>query len=168
MTRCWLPAGAIAGLLLWASQARALLTETQVLPVNIGELRYVITVTGTPIPGTKGMDDAIDYVVTLKPKYGKLPDCRVATLRLHDGASQVASCPVAESPFDFVLTYRFRVAAKYADKSKFDFADIPATPETNAEGKIFYRGFPGSDHYWFYLKDVPRLEAVTTAKAKGN
>lgn len=162
----WLLTGAVIGLLLWAGPARALMTTTQITPANVIDLPYVITVTTRPVPQDQGVAEATNYVVTIKPKKGNLSGCRVATLLLHDGAAQVAACPIAECPYEYVLTYKFQVAAKLAAQSKFDFAEIAASPVTNTEGKIRYIGFPGNNHYWFYLKDVPRLEAVTSAKAK--
>jgi len=63
-------------------------------------------------------------------------------LRVFDGKKFISACNVQPTRRDEELSFTFQVAAKYADKSGFTFAQTEGAGE---EGSGIY--------YWFYLKD---------------
>ena len=81
------------------------------------------------------------FHVTVKPKGGLLPKDlqRTGQVRLFDGKQFISSSNVQMTESDGEMSFSFKVAAKYAEKSGFIFA------ATDNEGQ--------GAHYWFYLKD---------------
>lgn len=81
----------------------------------------------------------LQFHVTVKLKDNKVLPMRSRELRVFNGKEFVSSCEVQPTGSDGERLFSFRIAAKYAEKSTFTYA------ETNGRG----------DHigYWFYLKD---------------
>jgi RNA polymerase sigma factor (sigma-70 family) len=78
----------------------------------------------------------LQFHVTVKPKderASRLPHCS-GKLEVFDGEELVSSCAVQPSGRGRELLFNFRVAPKYADDSKFVFAEIPAGANQFGEG----------------------------------
>ena len=57
-----------------------------------------------------------------------------------DDGQEIASCKIEKSPDGKSVSFEFEVAAKYLEKSEFNFVSSP-------------RGHPAFVRLWFYLKD---------------
>jgi hypothetical protein len=98
-----------------------------------------------------GDAEVFQFRVTAKPKNLKAPrlPCLSGALEVFDGKRLVSVCDVRRGGRDGQLSFSFRVAARYAEKSRFTFAE---TLGEQGEGQGFY--------YWFYLKDFAEPEPV--------
>jgi hypothetical protein len=92
------------------------------------------TIEANRVKGT----DILQFRVTVKLKDNKDLPVNKSTLRIFDGQEYIALCPVQSSGPEGERVFVFRVAAKYAEKSKFAY--------TQASDFDF-------NSYWFYLKD---------------
>lgn len=126
-----------------AGSARAETVSTRLTPKKTGDHLWSFAVTVER--QKEGAGEFLQFRVTAKPtnagNVAPLPH-RCGTLSVFAGKEFVSSCEVRPTERDGELSFSFRVAAKYAEKSTFIFAE---TPDHEAERGGFY--------YWFYLKD---------------
>jgi hypothetical protein len=97
---------------------------------DVGEfLQFDVTV--KPVASAKQLEEARKH--GWRPRYS-------GELRVFDGKNFISACNVQPTRHDAELSFSFQVAAKYAEKSGFTFAQT--------------EGEEGSRiSYWFYLKD---------------
>jgi hypothetical protein len=128
-----------------ASQARAETVSTRLTREKTGDHLRSFTVKAERLTetGATGAGKVLEFHVTTKPKPGRGPGLprRSGTLEIFDGKKLVSSCEVRATERDGQVTFTFRVAAKYAEGSRFTFAET------------LDNGLSDGFYYWFYLKD---------------
>lgn len=145
--------GAVIGLMSSVGQGGASVWF-QVTTDNIEKLPYVLSVKTNEVGGV------IEFVVTVNSKKGGLSRLREGSILVYNESTQIACCPIAESMNDWGLEYRFQVSSNYVDNSKFEFREIAFGTRKNSAGKERLIPLPGSNTYWFYLKDAAHFGVV--------
>jgi hypothetical protein len=137
---------ALAGLLILAGAAMAETVHTRLTREKSGDHLYSFTVKVKRVK--EGGAEFLQFNVTARPKDPKAPRLpRLAgTLEVFDGKALVSSCDVRQGGDKGGMSFSFRVAARYAERSRFTFAETLGPPV--GEGQGFY--------YWFYLNDFAR------------
>jgi hypothetical protein len=137
----------LAGTLLAATSVRAENWYKRVTPKQTADEMCFFAIKAEPIKTAQALDDKdqkgefLEFRVTVTPKGGPLhKDLHCSgEVRIFDGKDFISSSKLQMSERDGVLSFSFKVAAKYSEKSGFIFA------ATDIEGQ--------GAHYWFYLKD---------------
>ena len=137
----------IAGTLLAATSVRAENWHKRLTPKQTADDMCSFAIKAEPVKTAQAFDDKaqkgefLEFDVTVTPKGGPLhKDLRCSgEVRIFDGKDFISSSKVQMSERDGVLSFSFKVAARYAEKSGFLFA------ATDIEGQ--------GAHYWFYLRD---------------
>jgi hypothetical protein len=128
---------------LTAGDVRAETIHTRLTPKKTGDHLYVLNVEVERVL-QKDVEDFLDFHVTVKEKdRGGAPASphRMGKLEIAGPKGLIASSAVGPTLRDGELSYSFRIAAAYAEKSTFTFAHL-ANPDLSD-------GF----YYWFYLQD---------------
>ena len=142
--------------LLVAGQVGAETWSKQLKRDQTSDQMYAFTIKVEPLKRARNLaqiDDVGEFLqfhVTVKPvasaaqvqearRHGWRPHYS-GELRVFDGKKFIAACNVQPTRRDAELSFAFQVAAKYAAKSGFTFAQTEGE-----EGSGIY--------YWFYLKD---------------
>ena len=142
--------------LLVAGQVRAETWSKQLKRDKTSDQMYSFTIKVEPLKRARDLAQGEDvgeflqFNVAVKPvgsaeqlkearKQGWRPHYS-GELRVFDGKKFISACNVQMTQRDAELSFTFQVAAKYAEKSGFTFAQT--------EG-----AWDGGISYWFYLKD---------------
>jgi hypothetical protein len=136
---------ALAGPLILAGAALAEPVHTRLTREKSGDHLYSFTVKVKRVK--EGGAEFLQFAVTARlkdPNTPRLPRLAGA-LEIFDGKALVSSCDVRQGESKGGVTFSFRVAARYAERSRFTFAE---TLGPEGEGQGFY--------YWFYLSDFAR------------
>jgi hypothetical protein len=134
---------ALAGPLILADAALAETVHTRPTREKTGDHLYSFTVKVKRVK--EGGAEFLQFTLAARPKDPRLS--RLAgTLEVFDGKALVSSCDVRQGGDKGGMSYSFRVAARYAERSRFTFAETLGPPV--GEGQGFY--------YWFYLSDFVR------------
>jgi hypothetical protein len=133
----------LVGSLFVAGSVRAERTSIWLTQENADNHLYSFTIKVERLK-ENDVGEFLQFHVTVKPKDAKAPRLphHSGKLNVFMGKEFVSSCDVQPNGRDGELSFSFRVAAKYAEKSSFMFAEILEHPA----------GGQGS-YYWFYLKD---------------
>ncbi len=135
----------LAGSLIVAGQVRAERTSTRLTTEKTSDHLYSFTI---KVERLKTIDrgDLVEIHVTVKTKNAGAHIAkphRSGKLEVFNGKEFISSCDVQPTGREEELSFSFNVAVKYAEKSRFIFA------ETDPSQAEFGQGF----YYWFYLKD---------------
>jgi hypothetical protein len=136
----------LVGSLIVAGQVRAETIHTRLTREKTSDHLYSFTIKVERLKETEA-GEFFEFHVTVKAKNagGHIAQPhRSGELKVFNGKELVSSCYVKPTERDDEQSFSFRVAAKYAEKSRFTFAETPDHPDARERG-----GF----HYWFYLKD---------------
>jgi hypothetical protein len=137
----------LAGALLAAMPVHAENWHKRLTPKRTADEMCRFAIKTEPIKTAQSLDDKdqkgdfLEFHVTVTPKGGPLHKelhCS-GEIRIFDGKDFISSSKVQMSETEGVLSFSFKVAARYSEKSGFIFA------ATDREGQ--------GAHYWFYLKD---------------
>jgi len=95
----------------------------------------------------KGAGDLLEFNVKVKSENsgGHIKDARLSGYLevLNEEQQLISSCHVQSTGRDGELSFSFRVAAKYAEQSRFVFGETDPSLAEHGQGR----------YYWFYLKD---------------
>jgi hypothetical protein len=135
---------ALVGCLVVAGPVRAERTSTRLTREKTADHLYAFTIKAERLTESD-VGEFLQFTVTVKRKDAKAPRLphRSGRLEVFDGKQFVSSCDVRPTAGrDGELSFSFRVAAKYAEKSSFTFAETVNLP-------IGDQGF----YYWFHLAE---------------
>src|SRR5262245_46213277 len=113
----------LTGHLILVGGALAETVHTRLTREKTGDHLYSFTVKVERVK--EGGAEFLLFTVTARPKDPKAPRLpRLAgTLEVFDGKAPVSSCDVRQGGDKGRMTFSFRVAAKYAERSRFTFAE---------------------------------------------
>ena len=137
----------IAGTLLPATSVHAENWSKRLTPKQTADEMCSFAITAEPVKTVQAFGDKdqkgefLEFHVTVTPKGGPLhKDLHCSgEVRIFDGKDFISSSKVQMSEREGVLSFSFKVAAKYSEKSGFVFS------ATDIEGQ--------GAHHWFYLTD---------------
>jgi hypothetical protein len=137
----------LAGTLLAATTVRAENWYKRLTPKQTADDMCSFKIKVEPVKTVQNLEDKdqrgefLEFHVRVTPKGGPLPKDlrRSGEVRIFDGKDFISSSKVQMTESDGELSFSFRVAARYAEKSGFIFA----ATDREEQGA----------HYWFYLKD---------------
>ena len=137
---------AIACVVIFTCRLQAGSKEIQLTPTTVAKQSRSFTITVNRFKGDKeGKYLRFDVKVKAKPGKAPLSPYLSTVLDVFDGEEVVSSALLKGTERDGEILYSYLVAAKYAEKSKFTFGELLATPSSQS--------LPPANHYWFYLKD---------------
>lgn len=136
----------LVGSLIVVGQVRAETIYTRLTREKTSDHLYSFTIKVERLKETKA-GEFFEFHVTVKAMNAGAHIAhphRSGELEVFNGKKLISSCHVQPTRRDGELSFSFRVAAKYAEKSRFTFAETPDHPDSPDLG-----GF----YYWFYLED---------------
>jgi hypothetical protein len=137
----------LVGCLAIAGQVLAGRTSTRLTREKTSDQLFSFTIKVERVK-QKGTGETFEFHVKVKSENsgGHIKDARLSGyLEVLNGTTQelISSCHVQSTGRDGELSFSFRVAAKYAEQSKFVFGEADPTMAERGHG----------NYYWFYLKD---------------
>lgn len=132
-----------------AGPARAETVSKRLTPGKTDDNLYSFTIKAERQKDEKA-GEYLAFQVTVKPKPGAGSGLRSGTLEVFAGEEFVSSCEVRPAEKDGELSFSFRIAAKYAGKSRFTFAEL--------------LGEFDAAYYWFHPGDFITAAPPATPK----
>jgi hypothetical protein len=138
-------AHALLGILAAAGPARAETWAKQITPGKTADNLFSFAIKSERQTGDR-TGEYLEFQVTVTPKPGAGAGDRTGTVEVFAGTEFVSSCEVRPAETAGKLSFSFRVAPKYAERSRFTFAES------------FRPG--GTISYWFVLGDFAEPKAL--------
>ena len=146
--RKWRLALAAAITALWAGQAYAVSTETQLTPRKAKANGLAFRVTA------QSQGPHQEVLVAVRPEAGReLSPFLEGRLAVYRGKRLVLSCPVEKGERGGELRYRFTVAGEDVGMVRFSFNEYAFARRVDKEGAVKVEAMPSVNSYWFHLKD---------------